>query len=133
MTREQTKEAIKVMQAFVDGKDIEINHHGYNLEWKKCKEPKWNWIVQDYRIAPDQEEPKEKRYRPYTMEEFVEDLKIHGNFIIVKCALGEQYVMPTCIRDTGIVLNGQDVSYESLQVMFYSWADGTRCRKEVTE
>ena len=51
MNIEETKEAIEVMQAYVDGKDIEMD---YNGTWLHNKSPLWRWGVFEYRIA----EPK---------------------------------------------------------------------------
>jgi hypothetical protein len=59
MTIEETKEAIKVMQAFVDGKKIEITNNSTEPNtWTDFYDdsPTWNWYVFSYRIKP---EPKE--------------------------------------------------------------------------
>jgi hypothetical protein len=60
MNRERTKEAIKVMQAYVDGEDIEYclsRHSG----WTRVSSPSWNWYERPYRIAPKKEKDT-KRY-----------------------------------------------------------------------
>jgi hypothetical protein len=46
-----TKEKIEVMQAHLDGKDIECRESGEH-EWENIntKEPVWNWVHFDYRI-----------------------------------------------------------------------------------
>jgi len=50
MNKEQTLEAIKVMQAYVDGEDIEyLDQHG---NWVPTHEPDWNWIDFLYLIKP---------------------------------------------------------------------------------
>ncbi len=116
------------MQAYVDGKKIQV----YAGEaWYETNNPKWDFDCQNYRIAPDQEEPREKHYRPYTMEEFVEDMAIHGPLIKIEDAVRKQYVVPTCITTKGVVLNKELVEYDTLAIMFYCWQDGARCRKEV--
>ena len=52
MNKEQTKEAIKVMQAYVDGK--EIQYRDISLNWVDCGDnPKWQWFLTDYRIKPE--------------------------------------------------------------------------------
>lgn len=50
MTREETIEAIKVMQAWVDGKTIEC----YDWGWRECDSTHVNWRFPDqlYRIKP---------------------------------------------------------------------------------
>ncbi len=47
MNIEETKKAIAVMQAFVDGKKIE-RQGGYAI-----KDPEWNWTDNDYTIVPE--------------------------------------------------------------------------------
>ena len=52
MTREQTIEAIRVMQAFVDGKELEVlSPFG---KWERATAPRWQWNDTDYRIKPTQ-------------------------------------------------------------------------------
>lgn len=56
-----TKQKIEVMQAFLDGRPIEVSHSvrgndrrsGWSLLDRN--EPKWNWAELDYRIAEDME------------------------------------------------------------------------------
>ena len=58
MTKEQTAECIKVMQAYVDGKQIEYSAGG---KFEPINDPNWNWWENDYRIK--QIEPKQgQRY-----------------------------------------------------------------------
>lgn len=62
MNRDETIEAIRVMQAFVDGKEVECWHHG--LEgWDTTKNPSWNWINCTFRIKPT------SVLRPWTADE----------------------------------------------------------------
>lgn len=58
MTREETKELIAVMQAYVDGKKIEIFDESAD-EWIDLEYPVWNWYNNVYRIKP------ESSYRPF--------------------------------------------------------------------
>ncbi len=53
MNIEETKEAIKVMQAYVDGKDIEMKDRDTH-EWRVNTFLAWNFGINRYRIA----EPK---------------------------------------------------------------------------
>lgn len=61
MTREQTIEAIRVMQAYVDGK--EVQYEVPNKEWITTDQPAWNFIPYDYRIKPT------ITLRPWTADE----------------------------------------------------------------
>ena len=60
MNIEQTKEAIKVMQAFVDGKDVQSMYEG---KWSLVHVPRWNWDDTQYRIKPT------PVLRPWTADE----------------------------------------------------------------
>ena len=60
MTREQTIEAIRIMEAFVDGKEVE---HLYNGKWVKIYAPMWDWDNTEYRIKPT------ATLRPWTADE----------------------------------------------------------------
>lgn len=48
MTKDETREAIKVMQAFVDGTEIE--YFSLNKIWEPAPRAGWNWIDRTYRI-----------------------------------------------------------------------------------
>ena len=62
MNIEQTKEAIRIMQAFVDGKEVEWDCRGIEI-WETIISPKWNWIDNKYRIKPT------PVLRPWTADE----------------------------------------------------------------
>ena len=61
MTREQTIEAIRVMQAFVDGKEVEFKWG--SMDWNSTDKPEWNWSAYDYRRKPT------AKLRPWTADE----------------------------------------------------------------
>ena len=61
MTREQTIEAIRVMQGYVDGKELEIlSPFG---KWERATAPRWQWDDTEYRIKPT------AKLRPWTADE----------------------------------------------------------------
>ena len=60
MNIEETKEAIRIMQAFVDGKEVE---HWYYEMWVKIHVPRWDWGNTEYRIKPT------PTFRPWTADE----------------------------------------------------------------
>jgi len=62
MNIEQTKEAIRVMQAFVDGKEVECWTHGYGV-WDATNNPSWNWMACTFRIKSI------VKIRPWTADE----------------------------------------------------------------
>ena len=73
MTREEAKRMLPIMQAYADGKTIEMLC--YNDEWKKVDEPSFKVDPKYYRIKP---EPK---YRPFkTKEECWSEMLKHQPF-----------------------------------------------------
>ena len=62
MNREQTIEAIRIMQAFVDGKEVECQYHGSETP-SNAPNPSWNWFDCTYRIKPT------ATIRPWTADE----------------------------------------------------------------
>ena len=56
MTRLSTHEQIVVMQAFVDGKEVEVEMQGSGKVWILADRPRWDWYTFNYRIKV---EPKE--------------------------------------------------------------------------
>jgi hypothetical protein len=60
MNREQTIEAIRVMQAYVDGKEVQFR---VDDGWKGTFIPLWQWHTEDYRIKPT------TTLRPWTADE----------------------------------------------------------------
>ena len=63
MTREQTIESIRVMQAYVDGKEVEAQRPIAGSFWIPASEPRWDWFNCTYRIKPT------AKLRPWTADE----------------------------------------------------------------
>ena len=69
MTREQTIEAIRVMQAFADGKEVQVRSRKWNPreslkpDWVDEELSCWNFEDFDYRIKPT------AKLRPWTADE----------------------------------------------------------------
>ncbi|MBQ7280572.1 MAG: hypothetical protein IJR13_07625 [Bacteroidales bacterium] len=51
-----TEEMIAVMQAFAEGKTIEIYVPDHK-EWHELKSPSWDWAYNDYRVKPEKHLP----------------------------------------------------------------------------
>ena len=51
MNREDTKKAIEVMQAYVDGAEIAVRYFGFCNDAPDA-EPLFNWDAAEYRIKP---------------------------------------------------------------------------------
>ena len=72
MTREEAKELMPIIQAFVEGKTIEYRE--YDGEWKEAHTPTWSSRL-FYRIKP------ELKYRPFkTKEECWNEMMKHQPF-----------------------------------------------------
>lgn len=123
MTREETKKAIKVMQAYVDGKTIEFNPVGSD-DWIEEDNPNWNYNYFNYRIKP------EPHYRPFkNAEEVMEAIKQHGPYI--KENNTYRYLKKFTVMENGeIVYSFSGWSSTSVKTWnevysLITWADGT--------
>lgn len=78
MNREQAKELLPIIQAFVKGKAIEFRERGCTL-WTESISPIFNFAIFEYRIKP---EPK---YRPFKdADECWQEMLTHQPFGWVK-------------------------------------------------
>lgn len=77
MTKEETKKEISIMQAYVNGKQIQYRKDNGG-EWYDTDTPLWCWHETQYRIKP------EKKVRPYTFDEMCEAVKEHGLLVKTK-------------------------------------------------
>lgn len=48
-----TEDKIEIMQAFVDGKPIEVRFTSHIGDWYTCVDPTWDWLNCEYRLKPD--------------------------------------------------------------------------------
>jgi len=46
-----TEEKIKVMQAYVDGEEVECANNS-STQWRNTPQPHWSWDIANYRIKP---------------------------------------------------------------------------------
>ena len=127
MNRERAKELLPIIQAFAEGKKVELalfDDDGAISEWSDAFSPTWSddYI---YRIKP---EPK---YRPFKdAEECWEEMQKHQPFGWI---IGKSNHIRRIIESTGSMFtcNGNNVligsTWESFAYMFkqYNFADGT--------
>ena len=52
MNREDTKKAIEVMQAYVNGTELEYRVKPDGISWHRVSSPVWSWGQDEYRIKP---------------------------------------------------------------------------------
>lgn len=78
MTRENTAECNKVMQAYVEGKPIQYTDAEME-DWIDIESPDWNWDNYDYRVKP---EPKYRHFA--NAEECLKEMSKHTPFGLIK-------------------------------------------------
>lgn len=127
MTKEETKNLIVVMQAYVDGKQIQYTA-AESEYWTDAKSPEWDPNY-DYRIKP---EPK---YRPFNnADECWQEMLKHQPFGWTKKTSGHcNFLHIMELYSTGIVINQVDnfgcfknlLETYSLAFAEITFADGT--------
>lgn len=130
MTREEAKEAAKVMLAFAEGVEIQYSHKGQNnwLNWINESSPSFDWQTFDYRIK------KEPKYRPFkTLKECWNEMLKHQPFGWIKDA--SKHINIIGLSETDVELSPDEVDMDfdivknsiSFDYMFNSFvfADGT--------
>lgn len=119
MNREQAKELLPIIQAFVDGRKIEYREKGEEY-WGVTNTPTFNIDSNEYRIKP---EPK---YRPFAnAEECWQEMKKHEPFGWVKYKTDDVYSFICKVEE--------DRCYFAVNVYWafdtilekYTFADGT--------
>lgn len=65
MTREETAAAIKIMQHYADGGEVDGSLRRIPSAWDPASMPSWDWWNCNYRIKPT---PPAPRYEPWTLE-----------------------------------------------------------------
>lgn len=103
MTREDAKDLLPIIQAFVKGKTIEFRERGCTL-WTESISPIFNFAIFEYRIKP---EPK---YRPFKdADECWQEMQKHQPFGWVKKTCGNcNFLHIMELYSTGIVINNVD-------------------------
>ena len=96
MNRQQAKKLLPMIQAFIEGKEIEYRSKGDNEKWREMNDmPGLSYVdAYEYRIKP---EPK---YRPFAnAEECWQEMQKHQPFGWVKDNEKENYAFITVIRN----------------------------------
>lgn len=52
MERDEVARRVEIMQAWLDGKQIEVLNDSTSQEWLPIDNPSWSWNAWDYRIKP---------------------------------------------------------------------------------
>lgn len=86
MNREQAKDLLPIIQAFVEGKTIEFRERGCTL-WTESVSPIFNFAIFEYRIKPG------LKYRPFAnAEECWQEMQKHQPFGWVKTDEGYEQI-----------------------------------------
>lgn len=124
MTRKEAKDLLPIIQAFAEGKDIEIrskNSHAQLNGWAKMDEFIFGNF--EYRIKP---EPK---YRPFRdAEECWQEMLKHQPFGWIKCkdaSVLSKFMIINSVRNKEVSITlGIDFTYNEL-LEGYTFANGT--------
>ena len=117
MTREEIKEAAKVMEAYADGKKVQ--KQDINGLWIDCDNPMFDWASFNYRIKPG---PK---YGPFeTQVECWNEMLKHQPFGWVKSPRGELFCIDKVFEE-GIVYKHSSCHFNEYLEGQYSFVDGT--------
>ena len=117
MTREEIKEAAKVMEAYADGKKVQ--KQDINGLWIDCDNPMFDWASFNYRIKPG---PK---YRPFkSQEECWNEMLKHQPFGWVKEISCEMLYLINGISNDSIVIM-EDINSFKEAMNIYEFKDGT--------
>lgn len=125
MNRQQAKELIPILQAFIEGKTIQIRKHGEESYYDSTNS-NLNFVLDhyDYRIKA---EPKYRSFKD--AEECWQEMQKHQPFGWLCDKLNNQYYYITALDDYGIVTTPFDeICYtkhiDSMKRKF-TFADGT--------
>ena len=123
MTREEAKELLPIMQAFADGKTIQIKKEGDWLEVGENTEVYFSESPSDYRIKPEQ------KYRPFrTQEECWNEMLKHQPFGSLKSKDDEYFcIIGSVNKDDTITLAIEPNTYYAYHYIFehYIFSDET--------
>ena len=120
MKRTYTADYIKVMQAYVEGKQIQYKD---DEVWIDIDDPDWDWHNWEYRIKP------EPNYRPFRdSEECWQEMQKHRPFCWIKNKNNGHYAMITKVNadfdKKHIAISGINIWTLSETMCDYTFADG---------
>ena len=115
MTREEAKEMLPIIQAWADGKIIQVREKG---RWVELCIDDFNRSPDMYRIKP---EPK---YRPFkSQEECWQEMLNHQPFGWIKASNGELFCIDK-VFDEGVAYKHSTCRFEEYLDGNYTFADG---------
>ena len=120
MKGKDTEYCIKVMQAYVEGKQIQYDDDGI---WIDIDDPDWDWHNCDYRIKP------KTKCRPFRdVEECWQEMLNHRPFGWIKSNEDGHYAMVTTVDNVEgekyIAISGNNLWSFDDTMNNYTFADG---------
>ena len=117
MTREEAKKKLPIIQAYAEGKEIEMFVRN---RWETAESPGFTMEAKNYRIKP---EPK---YRPFkTKEECWNEMHCHSFFgLLIRIDSGA-HVSIVKATSNAILLNNVGLCTFKDAVKYYKFIDGT--------
>ena len=117
MTREEAKKKLPIIQAYAEGKEIEMFVRN---RWETAESPGFTMEAKNYRIKP---EPK---YRPFkTKEECWDEMHHHSYFgLLIRIDSGA-HVSIVKATSNAILLNNVGLCTFKDAVKYYKFIDGT--------
>lgn len=126
MTRKEVIQFLPIMQAFAEGKDIQLKL--FNGEWEDLENPVFLGNANDYRIKPSSVKPNQNsipKYRPFNnQEECWNEISKHQPFGWVTNTCIDQKFIITHVGDDDISINTV-TSYFSQAFKDFTFVDGT--------
>ena len=121
MKRSYTADYIKVMQAYVEGKQIQYKD---DEVWIDIDDPDWDWHNWEYRVKP------EPNYRPFRdVEECWQEMLNHRPFGWIKDKEDGHYAMVTTVDvvegEKYIAISGNNLWSFDDTMNNYTFSDGT--------
>ena len=121
MKRSYTADYIKVMQAYVEGKQIQYKD---DEVWIDIDDPDWDWHNWEYRVKP------EPNYRPFRdVEECWQEMLNHRPFGWIKDKEDGHYAMVTTVDvvegEKDIAISGNNLWSFDDTMNNYTFSDGT--------
>lgn len=110
--KQKAKTIIEVLNAYLEGKQIQYRHADGRSGWLNVYDPSWNWDMFNYRVKP------EYKYRPLKPDE-LHTLK--GKWLINK--FNGSVIQPTGFVDDNVVMWGALCTPQHL-LEFYLFEDG---------
>lgn len=121
MNRQEAKELLPIIQAFVKGRPIE--YQDSYKKWVESDLMAFNLSPKNYRIKP------EPNYRPFkNAEECWQEMQKHQPFGWLKDKKDDHYILITAISNTDVdqITSNGNISWMFCSISkFYTFADGT--------